>query len=149
MNRRFAIPPFKKLGIEFSYSAPSNKYELLMHPHVYDGAKQWLPSIWLTCSTGKVYYMNSAGAYIQFATLPAMTYSYAYWYTMKFVFDITLEKYVSFNFNGKVYDLSAIALKQVASIDICQRCGLEVQSISGMGAFDVFYMDNVILTGEV
>jgi len=149
MQRYIGKAASSKIGFELSFSTMSKFWELLFYAYVGDGTNQYRPGIWLTMSNGKLYYFNASCVWTQFATLPIQTYDYIHWHTIKYTFDIATSKYISLLYNGKIYDLSALSFGKVPVTAISQKAWINLQGIAGVGAFEIVYLDDIMLTEEV
>jgi hypothetical protein len=80
-----------------------------VHFRIDDGAQQYAAYFRLAISTGKVYYTDAAGNWIEIATM-ATTFTGGNWYTIELSIDCLAHKWLAARFNGFEYDASALPL---------------------------------------
>lgn len=105
-----------RVGGEICFSLPSANSDWRLEVGVYTGTRVvdgWLK---FDYTAGRLYYMNSAGTYVELAssiTLVSTTFTH---YNTKLVIDAETEKYVRLLFGNTEYDLSAISCRASDSV---------------------------------
>jgi len=106
-----------------------------------DGSQQYAAAIMLAPATNKIYYLNSAGAYVELTAIP-QTFANYNWYTLELAADCRTHKYLHVRFNGLSADLSAQAMYNDAATSgrSAQLRLLVTAAVTGPGEA---YMDNI------
>lgn len=133
-----------KVGSSVMFSSSGADYYVENSLYYYDGTNFIAAVLKYDRTAEKLYYLNSALAYIEIAELPCLNYDNCF-STLKVVADFDSGKYIRAICFGNEYDLSDCELYTAASaIAKHLKCSTKAQGITAGGM--IVYLDNFILT---
>ena len=108
-----------------------------------DGSDGYTGAIKLAPAGSKVYYYNSAGAYVELTDL-AMTYYALHWLTAELAIDLKAHTYLHVRLNGQEVDLSTSSL-QAAGASASRGAYLQLAAIASAAGPGELYADNIVV----
>jgi len=145
MEKRFHLPVDRRIGVEFMFCMDTGKPTIRFYLAGYTGAVFFGAEIMYIHDTGKLYYWNSAGAYVELTRYDGTYVNFGSWFYMKLVIDADTKKYVRLIFGSSEYDLSALNMRSNADASESMLV-LFITNRAGTAAASTVYFDNVILT---
>ena len=145
ISYNLAKPPLERLGIEYTFSSEVWLKYYEVGATIWTGSKRYDGQIRYDNNNDKLQYLNSSNSYTDFATNVKIAEELAAYYTIKFVIDLSAEKYVRCTFIDKSYDLSSYSLYSSSS-SVSPRLTTMFRITAGDIDGRVCYVDNFILT---
>jgi len=145
LEKSFCLPLERRIGIEFMFNMTTGKPEISILILGYTGAFCFNAIVQYNHNTGKLYYLNSAGAYVELTRHDSTTITNESWFFMKLVIDWDVKEYVRFIFCGTEYDLTGIPIRTWASI-LERHVDIFLYNTAVTAAASTVYFDNFILT---
>jgi len=142
---RTGLPSLSKVGFEVSIELDDSNNVVEWLLQCYDGVNALKGHIKYDDSVNKLYYLNSASAWVEFATNVIMLTTPGMFNTAKLVIDSVNAKYSRFILNATGYSLADIALESTPSIYVNQVYAY-VRFVGESGDNDIAYVDDWILT---
>jgi len=145
LTKIFSLPPERRMGAEFMFCITTEKPVIILGVYGYDGTSNVIGGIKYDHNLEKLYYFNSAGAFIELPLYDSLLITTEHWFYVKLVVDWDTKKYVRLIFSSTEYDLSSIDLRTIASI-VKKYITVEIKNMAGTNAAATVYFDNFILT---
>ena len=145
LEKRFNLPMDRQIGAELMFHITTGKPLIRLYLAGYNGTDYFGSEVRYDHNTGKLYYWNSAGAFIELPRYDFVSEDFGSWIYMKLVIDTETKKYIRFIFGSSEYDLSALNLRSNADAT-ARLLVLFVYNTALTAAASTVYFDNVILT---
>ena len=139
------FPLLSKFGIEMHATINDDLSALYLTLDIFDGSDMIRAQIAYEPSTNKLYYQNSAGAMVEFASgVDLYAYDYLF-HAFKLVVNGVDEEYVRLIVDGTEYSLADIAVRKTTN---ATGAHLEVRitAVGDSGGNYSIYVDDVIIT---
>lgn len=143
--KAFCLPIERKIATEFMFCMTTGKPIVELRVIGYTGTYYFDALIMYNHNTGKLYYGNSAGAWVELTLTDSTALSYEPWLLVKLAMDWDTKKYIRFIFCSTEYDLSAISMHSAASAT-AKHVEVYIYNSPATAADATVYIDNFILT---
>lgn len=145
IHHRAAMPVKSKIGLEFSFTMELYVKILEARLELYDGTHGFYTRIRFDDEEHKLYYFNSEGNPVEFASEVTLFRQDKVFHTLKFVVDFEEEKYDRCILNNTQYDLSTYAI-QKTEVALAPLLAEYIYVYNGADGLHPILIDNVILT---
>lgn len=145
VSKTFCLPPERRIGAEWMFNISMNEPRITFHLIGYTGTTRFIGGVRYDFNLNKLYYYNSAGAYIELTIYDSTTITYYPWLLLKLAIDCDKQEYIRLIFCGTEYDLSGIPLNTIASADP-KRVRVQFYTEARTAAAAKVHFDNFILT---
>lgn len=145
MNKKFQLIQLGNLGLESTFSLDTNiDYFVMQFEYRSDGIVKD-GRIKVDKTNERLQYLNSAAAYVTFATDIDFNVDITQFFTLKLVVDIKNNEYVRVIFGNNEYDLIGIPVRTYASVAM-GYFAIYLLAYSAGASNGISYVDNVIVT---
>jgi len=141
----FTLPIERRMAAEFMFFIAAGKPTTLLNIVGYTGTASFQAQIKYDHNLQKIYYYNSAGAWVELTIYDFTTILLEPWFFMKLAIDWDTKKYIRFIFCGTEYDLSDIDMKTAANASK-KHVEIYMYNTAETAAAATVYFDNFILT---
>lgn len=149
VTRSFNIPELQRLGVEFGINFPDDYKTFIFGFVIEDNGTRYIAYFQFNTTTGKIYYVNSAGSYVELADIPVEDNDIERFDQIKLVIDPDIAEYIRFQYNQNVYSMADLGLRVISTTTQSQMYFYFIGN-SNVGTLTDFYIDYIILTtGEI
>jgi hypothetical protein len=145
LGKVFCLPIERTMGIEYMFNINNGKPIVRIYVVGYTGTAYFMGQIQYDHDLQKIYYYNSASAWIELPLADNNLTVLEHWFLMKLVIDWDKKEYVRFIFGGTEYDLSGIGMKTGANVTK-KSVSVILYNIAQSAEASIVYYDNFILT---
>ena len=139
----YGVP--SRFGAEVSFFLDAAMRAFFMSFNALDGTDNVLGQVRYYVQLQELRYLNSAGAEVVLQSGLNLLTAFNAFHTWKLVIDVPGEKYVRLLVDERAYDLSAIALRKIASTE-APHLTIDVAAIGNGGGNQISYFDDAIIT---
>ena len=140
----FVYSPSERVGVEVAMSSGGRPEEIIIALYIFDGTTLHQPKLRFQASRGYLQYENTVPTYVDVcvATPPALV---NFFFTVKFVIDMSLIKWDRVLYAGTAYDKSAYGYKTGASA-VKPYGYVRVKALNSGAVTSTVYVDRIIVT---
>lgn len=145
MGKQFSLPPSHRMGMEIMFTITGGAPYVIFNFTGYTGAYKVTMQLKYDHNLLKLYYLNSADAWVELAVNDYTSGTQEQWIYIKLVVDWDLREYIRAIFCGTEYDLSGIGARVTASATL-PFIGCYYSNNAATDAAATIYWDNFIFT---
>lgn len=144
-NKKLALPPLSRVGVELSFAIDSNTDHISILLYFYTSTRAMVAEIKIDIANNKVTYRDSEGNEQDLVTSIGLLCNSYLFHRFKLVVDYISEVYIRLVIDNVQYSMEGLAFEAVAS-DILKYLDLIIDNYPRTGENDVVYIDSVIIT---
>jgi hypothetical protein len=144
-HRDFCLPIERRFATEVMFCITGGKPNIRFGILGYTGTLRLQAQIKYDYNVNKLYYYNSAGAWVELAIVDSTNITYEPWLFLKVVVDWDKGEYVRLIFCSTEYDLSNLDIRSFADASP-KHIYVSMITEAGTAAAATVYFDNFILT---
>lgn len=145
IRKDFALPIERTIGLEFMFYIATGAPTVLIYIVGYTGTAYFQAQLQYDHNLGKLYYYNSASAWIELPIVDNVDPTGEHWFYVKLVLDWDSKEYVRAIFGGTQYDLSGLGMKTAANVT-ARKVIVVIYNRAETAAAATVYYDNFIFT---